>query len=134
MQKAITTILVLTSLLVFLTVSGCGANAFKVSKSTDSYNVDLTADHNPLTTGENQLQITISDKNGAAVTDAQVKVNYSMAAMPGLPAMSHNTKAALSGKAYAADIDLMSAGSWTISVQISRDGKMQKADFAVDAH
>ena len=71
MQKAITTILVLTSLLVFLTVSGCGANAFKVSKSTDSYNVDLTADHNPLTTGENQLQITISDKNGAATTPAK---------------------------------------------------------------
>ncbi|MFA6075557.1 MAG: FixH family protein [Negativicutes bacterium] len=134
MKKTITIILVVISLLMLLFVSGCGANAFKANKTTDSYNIELTADHNPLTTGENQLQIAISDKNGNAVTDAQVKINYSMAAMPGMPAMSHNTKATLNNKLYEADIDLMSAGSWTISVQITRDGKMQKADFAVDAH
>lgn len=133
MKKLATIILALTALLILTLVSGCGANTFTATKSAGDYTVELSANHNPLTAGENHLQLAISDKSGA-VTDAKVKVGYSMAAMPGMPAMNHSTYAGLNGQKYDADIDLMMAGSWTISVQIDRGGKIQKVDFAVDAH
>ena len=133
MFKGFTVAALLTGLLMVLLVSGCGANMFKASNSVGGYTVDIQGDHNPINAGENQFQIAVSDQNGA-VTDAQVKVQITMPAMPGMPAMSHTTAAMLSGKIYNADVEFMMAGSWTMSVLVERGGVKQKIDFSVDAH
>ena len=134
MNKTLTLIAVLTSLLILTLVAGCGAaNGFTANKSGGGYTVELQSDHNPLVAGDNAMQIAISDAKGA-VTDAQVKVLASMPAMPGMPAMSQTTKTELTGKTYNANVELMMAGSWTLSVIIDRNGAKQKIDFAVDAH
>jgi len=134
MKKTLTLIAILTSLLMLIIVAGCGAaNGFTASKSAGGYTVELQSDHNPLVAGDNAMQIAITDAKGA-VTDAQVKVVASMPAMPGMPAMSGTSKTELSGKTYNGNVELMMAGSWTLSVVIDRNGAKQKIDFAVDAH
>ena len=43
-------------------------------------------DKNPPITGKNNVDVSVKDKTGKAVTDAKVTVEYSMPAMPGMPA------------------------------------------------
>jgi hypothetical protein len=75
----------------------------------------------------------VTDKAGKAVTDAKVLVTASMAAMPGMPAAENNAEAKLEGGKYKAKIDLTMAGSWNMSVRITRGGKTATAKFTVDA-
>lgn len=66
--------------------------------------------------------------------DAKVKVECSMPAMPGMPAMNYKTDAELKGDVYKAKMNLAMSGSWNIAVKISRGGKITTVKFNVDAH
>jgi len=63
-----------------------------------------------------------------------VKVDYSMPAMPGMPAMNYKTNAALEGNKYAAKLDLSMSGSWSIAVKITKDGQTSTVKFNIDAN
>jgi len=67
------------------------------------------------------------------VTDAKVKVEYSMPAMQGMPAMDYKTDAELKGEEYKATIDIPMSGSWNTVVKITRGDKTSKAKFSIDA-
>ena len=114
-------------------LSGCGRNAYQVTKLTPSYKVDVQINRNPPIAGENEVTVNIKDNTGKDVTDAKVVVGYDMPAMPGMPAMSHKADAVLEGNKYKATIDLMMSGSWIISVNITRSGKTEVAKFSIDA-
>ena len=73
------------------------------------------------------------DASGQYVTDATVKVDYSMPAMPGMPAMNYKTDASLSGRKYTAKMNLSMSGSWNIAVKITKGGKTSTVKFNVDA-
>lgn len=133
MKKFTGIILILMVLIIMPFLSACGRNAYQVTKTTSSYKVDVLINHNPPVAGENEVTVNIKDKADKPVTDASVVVGYDMPAMPGMPAMSHKADATLEGKAYKATVDLMMAGSWTISTNITRNGKTETAKFTVDA-
>lgn len=109
------------------------AKDYEVKKKAGEYDVTARIDKDPPTTGENNIAITVKDAAGNAVTDAKVKVEYSMPAMPGMPPMNYKTDAALSGSEYKGKINLSMAGPWNIAVKVTRGGKTSSMKFSVDA-
>ncbi len=124
--------LVLAVMMVLLAVGVAGAKDFEVSKKAGDLSVVAKIDKNPPINGENNLTLDIKDAGGANVTDAKVKVEYSMPAMPGMPAMNYKTDAKLEGGEYKTKLNFSMSGSWNIAVKISRGGKTVQAKFTVD--
>lgn len=79
------------------------------------------------------MEIEIKDAAGKNIKDAKVSVNYSMPAMPGMPAMNYKTEAELNGEKFRAKMNLSMSGSWQIAVKIARAGKTTTMKFGVDA-
>jgi hypothetical protein len=120
-------------LILLLSVTGAVyAKEYTVKKELEDINVTMNFDRNPPVSGENQVQVSLQDKKGASITDATVVVEYSMPAMPGMPAMSNKSATELKNKEYTATIDFMMSGAWTVTIKITRAGKTQSAKFNVD--
>jgi hypothetical protein len=90
-------------------------------------------DKNPPVAGNNNVEISVTDAAGKAVTDAKVVLNYSMPAMPGMPAMNYKADAELAGNVYKTKVDYSMAGPWNNELKVTRGGKTQTAKFTVDA-
>ncbi|MFI5294304.1 MAG: FixH family protein [Thermodesulfovibrionales bacterium] len=121
--------------MVLLLIAGIAyAKSYEVTKKIGEYTVVATIDKNPPVVGDNNITIEVKDAAGKAVTDAKVKVEYSMPAMPGMPAMDYKTDAALKGNAYQAKMNLSMAGGWNVAVKTMRSGKAATIKFSVDAH
>jgi hypothetical protein len=108
------------------------AKDYTVTKKAGSYMVHVKMDKNPPITGRNNIEITIKDAADADVVDAVVIVEYSMPAMPGMPAMNYKTKTDTRNKKYMAIVDFSMSGAWNINVKITRAGKTQSVKFNVD--
>jgi hypothetical protein len=89
-------------------------------------------DKNPPIAGKNNMSVKVQDAQGKAVTDAKVAIDYVMPAMPGMPAMSYKANAALKGDSYKAEINFSNSGPWTVTIKISRAGKIERMKFSVD--
>lgn len=109
------------------------AKDYEVKKKAGEYNVEVKIDKNPPVVGDNNITIKIKDASKKYVTDAKVKVEYSMPAMPGMPAVNYKTDAELKGNEYKAKMNLSMSGPWNIVVRITRAGKTTKMKFNVDA-
>ncbi|HWR59538.1 MAG TPA: FixH family protein [Thermodesulfovibrionales bacterium] len=120
--------------LVLLLVAGIVyAKDYEVSKKAGEYNVEVKIDKNPPVVGDNMIEAEIKDASGKYVTDAKVVIDYSMPAMPGMPAMNYKTDTELKGNKYKAKMSLSMSGSWNIAVKITRGGKTSTMKFTVDA-
>lgn len=120
--------------LVLLLVAGLAyAKDYEITKKAGEYNVVVKIDKNPPVVGDNNISIGVTDASGHHARDAKVVVDYSMPAMPGMPAMNYKTEAALDGDEYKAKINLSMSGSWNVAVKITRAGKTSTAKFTVDA-
>jgi len=120
--------------LILLLIAGIAyAKDYEVKKKAGEYDVEIKIDKNPPVVGDNNIEIEIKDSSGKYVTDAKVKVEYTMPAMPGMPAMNYKTKTELKDNKYNAKINLSMSGSWNIAVKITRDKKTSKVTFSVDA-
>ena len=117
-----------------LTTGLAFAKDYEVTKKADDYTVVVKIDKNPPVVGENNVTIEIKDAAGKNVTEAKVKLDYGMAAMPGMPAMFYKADAELKGTLYKAKMNLSMAGSWNITIQIIQGDKVRKAKFNVDAN
>ncbi len=109
------------------------AKDYEVKKKAGEYNVEVKIDKNPPVVGDNNIEIEIKDASGKYVTDAKVVVEYSMPAMPGMPAMNYKADAELKGNEYKAKMNLSMSGSWNIAVKITKAGKTSTMKFTVDA-
>ncbi|MEW6615360.1 MAG: FixH family protein [Thermodesulfobacteriota bacterium] len=109
------------------------AKDYEVKKTAGEYDVEIKIDKSQPVVGNNNIEIGIKDASGKYVTDAKVRVEYSMPAMPGMPAMNYKTDTVLKGYKYRATINLSMSGSWNTSVMITRGGKITKVKFNVDA-
>ena len=119
---------------VILLITGIAyAKDYEVKKKAGDYDVEVKIDKNPPAVGKNNMEIEIKDASGKYVTDANVKVEYTMPAMPGMPAMEYKADAKLEGYEYKATMDLSMSGSWNIAVKITRGDKTSKVKFSVDA-
>ena len=125
--------LAVVSMLLFLIGGIAYAKDYEVKKKAGEYDVEIRIDKRQPVVGDNNIEIGIKDRSGKYVTDAKVRVEYSMPAMPGMPAMNYKTDTALKGYKYRATINLSMSGSWGIVVKITRAGKTTKVKFNVDA-
>lgn len=120
--------------LILLLIAGMAyAKDYEVKKKAGDYDVTVEIDKNPPVVGDNNVNIKIKDASGKYVIDAKVKVECSMPAMPGMPAMNYKTDAELKGDVYKAKMNLAMSGSWNIAVKITRAGKISTMKFTVDA-
>ena len=119
-------------LAVFLCAGVSFADEYKASKQAGDLEVLMTIDKNPPVVGSNTVTIALKDGAGKAVTDAAVRLDYGMAAMPGMPAMNYVSDAKLSGESYQAPLDPSMAGPWFITVKILREKKIETAKFNID--
>jgi len=120
--------------MVFLLIAGIAyAKDYEVKKKAGQYDVEVKIDKNPPVVGNNNVSIEIKDESGKHVTDATVKVDYGMSAMPGMPAMNYKADAVLKGGEYKAVMNLSMSGPWNIAVKITRAGKTSSAKFSIDA-
>ncbi len=111
------------------------AKGLHVHKKAGSFTVHFQTEKAPFV-GENPVKVEIEDANKNMLTDPKIKVkiNYSMPAMPGMPAMSYDTEAVLKGKAYEAMLDLSMSGSWNITIKVLMpEKKPVTAKFTMDA-
>ncbi len=125
--------LAVLSLMLFLVVGIAYAKDYEVMKKAGEYNVVVKIDKNPPVVGNNNVSIEVTDASGHHFTDAKVTVEYSMPAMPGMPAMNYKAVAELKENQYNAKMNLSVAGSWSIAVKIVRAGKTSTVKFTVDA-
>ncbi len=87
--------------------------------------VAFTSDPDPLVRGHNRAIVTLRDSRGAPISGAQVTVTFYMAAMPamGMTAMRAQGDADDQGNGiYAANIELPSGGTWSLTIVASKDG------------
>lgn len=118
--------------ILFLVFGLAFAKDYMVMKKAGNYMVNVMMDKNPPVTGQNKMEITIQDATGADVTDATVAVDYSMPAMPGMPAINYKAKTELKGSRYLADVNFSMPGAWNVNIKITRSGKIQSVKFNVD--
>ncbi|MFZ2397113.1 MAG: FixH family protein [Smithella sp.] len=123
----------ITALIILIITSGFAfAKDYTVVKKAGNYTVEVKLDKNPPITGQNKMEINIKDEKGVNITDATVTVDYSMPAMPGMPAMNYKAKAALSGGRYLANVNFSMSGAWAVNIKITRAGKTQAVKLNVD--
>jgi len=123
----------LIAVMAVLLVAGTAvAKDYEVTKKAGDYTVVVKMDRNPPITGDNNLSVAIKDAAGAEVKDAKVAVEYTMAAMPGMPAVKVKTDTELKGSEYKAKLNFSMAGGWGIAVIINRSDKKAQAKFSVD--
>ncbi len=118
--------------ILFLAVGLAYGKEYTATKKAGGYTVNVKMDKNPPIAGKNQIEISIRDASGAEIADASVLVEYSMPAMPGMPAMNYKTKTEVKNKKYMATVDFSMSGPWNINVKITRAGKTQSVKFNVD--
>jgi hypothetical protein len=123
---------VLAVMLVLLVAGTAAAKDYEVTKKAGDYTVVVKIDRNPPITGDNNLSVTIKDTTGAEVKDAKVAVEYSMAAMPGMPAVNVKTDTQLKGSEYKAKINFSMPGGWSMVIRITRGDKTVQAKFSID--
>jgi hypothetical protein len=124
--------IVLAMLVLLLSAGWAVAKEYEVKKTAGDYTIVVKIDKNPPVTGQNHMQVAVTDKKGETVSDAVLDVDYGMPAMPGMPAMNYKTKAAPMGKSYMAMLDFSMSGAWTVTVKINRGGKVQSVKLNVD--
>ncbi|MBF0343911.1 MAG: FixH family protein [Nitrospirae bacterium] len=125
---------VVLGIVLVLLVAGTGfAKNLEVEKKAGDYTLKITMDNNPPIVGDNNITVEVKDSTGKSVTDAKVMIDYSMPAMPGMPAMNYKTDAKYDAGTYKAVMTLSMAGSWNISVKVAHSHKRVKAKINVDA-
>ena len=125
--------LLMIGLVVMLSAGMASAKDYEVKKKAGEFDVVITIDKNPPVTGDNNVTVSVKDAGGKVVKDAKVIVDYSMPAMPGMPAMNYKADAVQKGDEYKAVMNLSMAGSWNIAVKISAGGKNGSLKFTIDA-
>ncbi|MBI5739371.1 MAG: FixH family protein [Nitrospirae bacterium] len=118
---------------VLLITGSAYAKDYEVKKKAGDYDVTVKIDRNPPVVGDNNIVVEIKDAKGGYVTDAKVVVEYTMPAMPGMPAMNYKAKTSLDGNEYKGKMNLSMSGSWSIEVKITKADKTSKMKFSVDA-
>jgi len=98
--------LTVLTVMVLLLAGTVYAKDYEITKKAGDLTVMVKIDKNPPVTGTNNMEITVKDAGGKTVTDAKVMVEYSMPAMPGMPAMNYKTDAQLKGDIYKAEMNL----------------------------
>jgi len=117
-------------------VAGCGSSESRrfaggtgqgqvipAGNSTDGLTITFASDPDPLSAGDNSLEVTVKQSDGAPVTDATVRMVFSMPAMPSMnmPAMRSDAllQHAADGR-YRGTGQLPMGGTWNVAMTVAR--------------
>ena len=107
------------------------------ASSTEGVAIDFRSDPDPPKSGDNAIEVTVRQPDGAAVTDAAVTAIFSMPAMPAMnmPAMrAETTLTHVEGGLYRGMGQLAMAGTWNVTVTATRDGEpLGRRNFSIVA-
>jgi nitrogen fixation protein FixH len=112
-------------IVVFTLTVGCVQEAAQ-SVSTEGVAIDFTSDPDPPKTGDNTIEVTVTQSNGTPIADAVVTVMFLMPAMPAMnmPAMRAEAKLThVEGGRYQGMGQLSMSGTWNVTVTATRDGE-----------
>ena len=75
---------------------------------------------------QNTLHVTLTDAAGKPVSDAQVRTNFTMPAMPAMnmPEMSNGAELKWTGSDYVGPIQIMMAGGWNVRIEARRGNEV----------
>jgi RND family efflux transporter MFP subunit len=75
---------------------------------------------------ENKIHVTLTDAAGKPVTDAQVRLTFTMPAMPAMnmPQMQNGAELKWTGSEYTGPIQIIMAGGWNVSIEARRGGEL----------
>jgi len=132
-MKAISLLAITFLFLVICLVGIVGAKEYELDKKAGEYGVLIKIDRNPPIAGKNNVEISITDASGKAVTDAKVALSYSMPPMAGMAPMNYKADAELKGNTYRVTVNYSMAGSWNNDIRITRAGKTASVKFTIDA-
>jgi len=108
------------------------AKGFEVTKQAGPFSVTVMLDKNPPVVGNNAVTVAIKDAAGIAVTNATVRLEYGMPAMPGMHPMHYKAATQVRGALYAGTLNFSMAGPWYLNVKIVRDGKTETVKLNID--
>jgi nitrogen fixation protein FixH len=104
---------------------------------TQNLSITFTSNPAPPKTGENAFEVMVMDPNGQPVIDANVSVEFYMAAMPSINMPEMRNRVDLThegGGRYRGTGNVMMAGGWDVTVMVMRGGQpIDSEKFAVTA-
>jgi len=124
--------IVILTLMLLLSAGIVWAKDYEIQKKAGDLSVVVKMDKKPAVMGENGIVVAVKDSAGKEVTDAGVKVEYSMPAMPGMPPMNYGSVLAVQKNTYQGKLNFSMAGPWNIVVKILRSGKTVSTKFSLD--
>ena len=124
-------IIPLVVIMVLVVGTAWGKN-YEITKKADEYTLKIEIDKNPPVVGKNNMTLTVQDPSGKNITDAQIRIEYGMAPMPGMPASNFKAQAALQGDRYGTVFEPTMAGPWNLSIKITRAAKTSTAKLTLD--
>jgi hypothetical protein len=92
----------------------------------DHFDVDVQVIPNPPRTGKNVVEVHLLDPEGKVVTDADVQVLFSMAAMPSMNMPAMRSEAHLTHVdrgVYRGPATILTQGHWDLTVTALRQGR-----------
>lgn len=120
-RRTLSTLIVLVAV-VLVTPIWAGTQA----TSRPAVNITLTSKPTPPMTGSNTFEVTLKDASGSPVSDADVSLQFYMAAMPAMkmPEMKNTVPLKhVKDGVYSGAGSVMMAGSWDVTVSVKRGGK-----------
>ncbi len=108
------------------------ARDYQVRRRSGEHVVEVAINRNPPVVGENLARIRVFDGRGNSVRGAEVRVNYFMPPMPGMPPMNYTVRADASGDGYLASMDLIMRGPWNIVITVRDRAKLGRVVFPID--
>jgi Cu(I)/Ag(I) efflux system membrane fusion protein len=118
--------------LAFATVSAAcrKSESEAVNLRAGTFEVTAALSPDPPRQQGNVLELTVRDRAGTPVDEAEVTVGYSMPAMGAMPAMKGKADVVpMDGGRYKASFDLPMGGSWSIDVSVRDDESSGSAGF-----
>ncbi len=86
--------------------------------------------HNAM--GGNDFNISVYDQEDKPVTDAKIKVSYTMLPQDNMPLMNYTARAKRNGEQYDTKLNLSMKGEWNVMIYIKRPKKpLSKVDFSI---
>jgi YtkA-like protein len=106
--------------------SSAPATGAQTFTSAEGLNIRYQSRPDPPESGSNAIEVSVTDRNGAPVTDATVTAVFSMPAMPAMnmPAMRSDAPMTHAGNGtYRGTGQLSMSGTWNVNVTVSRGGE-----------
>ena len=108
------------------TSQGQTPTARPAATSTEGVTIEFSSEPDPPKSGDNTIEVTVTQPDGTAITDAAVTAVFSMPAMPAMnmPAMRAEAKLThVDGGRYQGMGHLSMSGTWNVTVTATRDGE-----------